>query len=324
MAAAFAGEGMWAQAGQRRADGNQHFQAGALDKAAECYREALRALAPALAGGEAPSGEDAAFVQALRLNLSAAVLETGPDEAADLCTLVLQGDAQNVKALYRRAAARQAGAKSKDPKTAAEMLQEARGDLMVAARAEPSNRQVRGLLEAVAKDIKECQGGGEGGLRLSFGGGLYNDREIQEPPPPPVMCQTCNRPGHPRCGKEMWVEERAAWLRMPLETVAREPRTFEESGALLNAISDARDSGDRRPVHASREADSADGARAEAVCEEAVGHPAVEELSDLSQSEAEKLEDCLYCTERPYPQPKRPLPLAVVIRCAEEIWADQD
>ncbi|CAE7194558.1 unnamed protein product [Symbiodinium natans] len=73
----------------------------------------------------------------------------------------------------------------------------------------------------------------------------------------------------------------------------QEPSDFEEDGCLMDVIRDSRH-------HSPQGAD----------------------LSDMSEDEREQLEDCLDSTEKPYPQPKRPVPLAQAVRCAEELWED--
>merc|ERR1712151_1071279 len=37
-------------------------------------------------------------------------------------------------------------------------------------------------------------------------------------------------------GKELWLEQRAKWLGVPVELVANEPSRFEEEGSLLAAL----------------------------------------------------------------------------------------
>ncbi|CAE7210820.1 unnamed protein product [Symbiodinium sp. CCMP2592] len=62
--------------------------------------------------------------------------------------------------------------------------------------------------------------------------------------------------------------------------VAQEPSDFEEDGGLLEVIRSSR------------------------------SHPSEgKDLSDMSEDEREQLEDCLDSTEKPYPQPKRPVTL---------------
>jgi len=80
------------------------------------------------------------------------------------------------------------------------------------------------------------------------------------------------------------------------ETVANDPASFEDNGTLMATMQ-------ARP------------ARTQA---------SPGDLSDLSDEEREILEDCLDSTERPYPLLKRKLGLPLAVRCAEELWAEND
>ena len=114
-----------------------------------------------------------------------------------------------------------------------------------------------------------------------------------------------------RCGKEFWVEQRAAWLGLPFAQVDQEPESFEDDGTLMGTLRAARlamaaAAVDREfgQLLASRYATLVDG----------------HEPPELSDREREMAEDCLDSTVRPYPCLKRPLPLAQAVRCAEELW----
>ncbi|CAE7358142.1 unnamed protein product [Symbiodinium necroappetens] len=90
-----------------------------------------------------------------------------------------------------------------------------------------------------------------------------------------------------------WNADRARWLRVPEAEVTQEPSDFEEDGCLLEVIRSSR------------------------------SHPNEgKDLSDMSEDEREQLEDCLDSTEKPYPQPKRPVTLTQAVKCAEELWED--
>merc|ERR1712039_1169921 len=153
------------------------------------------------------------------------------------------------------------------------------------------------MLGKVNEAIRQLPSRG-GGL---FGNGLYDDVEPSPPPPPPVVCSTCNRVGHPCCGKAWWITQRSEWLGIDEETVSCEPEDFEDHGMLTSAVLEARQkaqlSGDLPPSDCNAEV-----------------------LSDLSDDERDDLEMCLEATERPYPQLKRKLPLSIAVRCAEDLW----
>mmetsp|Transcript_55533 Transcript_55533/g.180143 ORF Transcript_55533/g.180143 Transcript_55533/m.180143 type:complete len:324 (+) Transcript_55533:138-1109(+) len=309
-----AGAAVCSEADKLRARGNEHFKAGQNEDAAKCYREALQALKTLPLDG--PGGEAQAALttaQAVRLNLALCLVEIGPQEAIQLCDEALEADPECAKALFRRAAASRSIARSASGDAAAEReaLSAARRDLLQAAKLEPGDRQIRTSLEEVSGLLKALGGGGEG-LRLGFGSGLYNDRmdsaAASEPPAAVVLCSVCERQGHTQCGREFWYAERAVWLGIPVEEVSRDPSSFEDDGTLREVILAARrqsalvDPGGQRPGLLEYGPDG--------------------DLPELSDSEREMLEDCLDSTERPYPQPKRPLPLPQAVRCAEEFWME--
>ncbi|CAE7798340.1 unnamed protein product, partial [Symbiodinium microadriaticum] len=89
------------------------------------------------------------------------------------------------------------------------------------------------------------------------------------------ICGTCARLGHPLCGLRYWITLRAAWLRLPEELVAEEPHSFEDPGS----------------VQIARQAQ--------------IGF-----VREISEGEAEDLEDCLDAIQRPFPLLRRPIPLS--------------
>lgn len=291
--------------------GNEHFKAQRLEEAAACYRKALNLL-------REKDQAVSSLSQTVRVNLATCLQRSGglPEEVVSLCDEVLKADPGNAKALFWRADARRSFAQRLPAGSEAEKreaLASARQDLVSAARVEPGDRKVRVQLEEVTEELKALGSRGDKGekdkVAQGFGAGLlYGDKPATaELPPAPQDCETCGWTGHARCGRQFWVEQRAAWLRMPLAEVDREPPTFEDDGTL----------------RAARRA-----ARATAAGEEAAGTAADDSddpvLSDLGESEREMLEDCLDSTERPYPRLKRPLSLAQAVRCAEELWDDDD
>eukprot|EP00931_Biecheleriopsis_adriatica_P108080 TRINITY_DN82416_c0_g1_i1.p1 TRINITY_DN82416_c0_g1~~TRINITY_DN82416_c0_g1_i1.p1 ORF type:complete len:278 (-),score=78.75 TRINITY_DN82416_c0_g1_i1:1-834(-) len=269
-----------------RERGKELFEAQRFADAADCYSEALSNL---------PEKGDEEEALKIRLNLAACFLRLDDrlEEAVELCDHVLAVDSSNAKALFRRGAARQslAGklrAGSEDQRLA---LQAARKDLVQAAKAEPSNRQVRVVLEEVSKALAVLPRAGAG---FGLGSGLYGDRKPSEAAPPPVVCSTCMRPGHECCGKSSWIASRAHWLHVSEEEVAREPDDFEDDGSLMQVMLSKRPEDYEGP----------------------------ESVSDLSDDTRDQLEECLESTDRPYPQLKRKVTLTQAVHCAEEIWAE--
>ena len=103
------------------------------------------------------------------------------------------------------------------------------------------------------------------------------------------VCATCQRLGHPLCGLRYWITLRAAWLRLPEQLVAEEPRSFEDPGSIQLA----------------RQAE--------------VGF-----VREISEGEAEDLEDCLDAIQRPFPRLRRSIPLSQAVQYAEALWDADD
>jgi len=289
-----------------RSQGNDHFKAQRHEEAAECYRQALRLLNDSVGAASAPLTP---LGQAVRLNLAACLQRLGadPEESVQLCSEVLAADPLSAKAFFRRGLAqRDAARAAADAASKRDALVAARRDLREAARLEPSDRQLRAQLDEVADELKALGGAG---LGL---GGLYDDREIQEPPPPPVVCSNCGREGHPLCGRALWVAQRAAWLGMPVSEVDRDPPSFEDDGTLRAAIRAARGEGAENAAGTGPGESGASDSDALADLEA--------DGESLSETEYEMLEDCLCAIDRPYPQLKRKLALPRAVRCAEQLW----
>mmetsp|Transcript_42918 Transcript_42918/g.118691 ORF Transcript_42918/g.118691 Transcript_42918/m.118691 type:complete len:301 (+) Transcript_42918:83-985(+) len=288
-----------ADTAELRLRGNELFEAERFADAATCYRSALARLS---AGDHEPSPSQRSHGSALRLNLAMCLSRMGEDlgEAVALCDEVLAVDPDHTKALYRRAAVRhdmaQLLASSSERDAARETLQAAKRDLVQVAKAQPGNRPVRTLLDEVNDCLRQVQQDADGdGSRLKSAlGGLYGDRKPAPPPPPPVTCSTCDRQGHSECGKAWWIAQRAQWLGVTKEEAGLEPPGgFGDDGPLLEARARRMAGANRRPS-----------------------------LDDLSVASREALEDCLDCTERPYPPLRERYALATAVACAEELWAD--
>mmetsp|Transcript_125345 Transcript_125345/g.360095 ORF Transcript_125345/g.360095 Transcript_125345/m.360095 type:complete len:343 (+) Transcript_125345:56-1084(+) len=315
------------RAEEHRAEGNQHFKAQDFELAAASYRQALGVLKDSVEVGDTLPSQ---LGRAVRLNLAACLQRLGSDPGivVQLCDEVLAADPRSAKALFRRGAAHRDMAKtSTDAAAVREALTEARRALREAARLEPTDRQVRTLLDEVTADLKALGGGDSvaGGLRLAFGDGLYEDRQPAEPPPPPVVCSACGREGHSQCGKAMWVAQRAAWLGVPAEEVDRDPPTFEDDGTLCAVIRATRAaSAAERSLGGSRPA--APGSTGTTVTAECPGGDSEasdnDDMSSLSETEAEMLGDCLCAVERPYPELRRKLPLPQAVRWADTFWEE--
>lgn len=296
-----------------RAKGKECFQAQCYEEAAMCYREALQFIT------DCTLPEAAELGQAVRLNIVVCLQKLGspPDEALSLCDEVLQANPASAKALFWRGIAwRDLARRPTAAETQKELLGNARRDFLQAARIAPTDRQVRSQLDEVTEQLKSLPGEGDS-LRLAFGGGMYDDRDRPPvEPEPPEVCSVCGRLGHARCGRDYWVEQRARWLQMPEQEVAREPTSFEEDGSLRVAILAVR-------AKAADLASKAGGASASTG-----GHPresfrdADGVLLELSDEERDMLEDCIESIERPYPKLKRPLSLPQAVTCAEEFWAE--
>mmetsp|Transcript_66795 Transcript_66795/g.157307 ORF Transcript_66795/g.157307 Transcript_66795/m.157307 type:complete len:179 (+) Transcript_66795:284-820(+) len=97
------------------------------------------------------------------------------------------------------------------------------------------------------------------------------------------ICST----GELRCGLRYWIKDRAAWLRLPEELVAEEPHSFEDPGSVQIAK------------------------------QTQTGF-----IREISEGEAEDLEDCLDAIQRPFPLLRRSIPLSQAVQYAEALWED--
>jgi len=332
-----------AEAEEHRRDGNVHFKAQRFEEAIGCYRQALQILQQSLEVAADADGwvSLTPLGQAVRLNLAACLLRTSADpaEAILLCSDVLSSDVSCAKALFRRGTAQQELARrSADAAASREALLAARSDFRKAASLEPTDRQVRAHLEAVTTELRAAGSGSGSGLRLGFGGGLYDDLKPAEPPPPPVVCTACGREGHPMCGRAFWVQQRAEWLCVPAEVVGRDPVSFERSGRLRAALRAARAESAGGPGALSgpeplaASAPRAPGSAVEDAAAAADGRSDGEDdlsdfsdellLEDLSESEQEVLEDCLGAVDRPFPALRRKLALPHAVQTANLLWSE--
>ncbi|CAE8663212.1 unnamed protein product, partial [Polarella glacialis] len=181
--------------------------------------EQIRQVLPELMSD---NSEVQALAVPVRLNLAACLQRLGDrsQEVIDLCDEVLQLDPSSVKALFRRATAQQTrAAQLPDDASQRSALQYARQDLVLAAKAEPADRQIRAVLEEVNKKSAGW---------FSSCSGLYDDRQPEAPPPPPTVCATCGSIGHPACGRSCWITQRAQWLGVSEEEAGNDPADFEE------------------------------------------------------------------------------------------------
>ncbi|EFJ19541.1 hypothetical protein SELMODRAFT_110584 [Selaginella moellendorffii] len=133
-------------AGQKKEDGNALFKAGKYQRASSKYEKAIKYIQH----DNSFSEEEKKVVKKLRassnLNNAACKLKLKEyQEAAKLCTTVLQVESQNVKALYRRA---QAYVETLD-------LDLAEWDLRKALELDPNNREVKVELTRLKQKVCE-------------------------------------------------------------------------------------------------------------------------------------------------------------------------
>lgn len=293
-------------ASRLREQGNALFQEQRFAEAVGLYRQALDLLSGGPQTSEAKTQIEA-LEQVLQMNLATCLLrlDENLEEVVELCSAVLSSNPTNTKAMFKRGAARRRIAESADTSSQRSTMQAAKQDLLQAAKAAPGDRHIRALLEEVNEALRKLpQGNGGLASAWGFGRGLYNDRKPKPPPPPPIVCSVCGREGHPLCGKTAWIAERARWLDVSEEEVGREPDSFEHAGTLRETV---------RAARVNTKAEFATFPPTDDNCDV---------LSDMSDAEREMLEDCLDAIERPYPQPRRQIPLIHVVRCAEEVWAE--
>lgn len=299
-----------AEAEAFKAQGNEHFRFQRVQQACASYRQALEVLRGEEAAS-APGDGISQLGQAVRMNLATCLQRLGSehaeviqlcDEVIRLCDEVLASEPTNAKALFRRATTRKnlAGSLPESSAGRREALVLAMQDLAAAAKSDPADRQVSEKLEEVAAELRAM--------------GVSADEAPGVEPQPQLVCSNCGRPGHARCGKQLWIEQRAAWLCIAAEEVDKEPGDFENDGTLMRAV---------RAARIAAAADDGDQARAAALSRYMdPDNEDSDDLPELSDSEREMIEDCLEAVERPYQRLKRSLRLAQAVRCAEELWED--
>lgn len=297
------------KAGALRDCGNQLFKEQRYEDAVGTYREAMLALRDAAE----PESEDVRqLCQALRLNLATCLLRLPTaseslSEVVKLCSSSVEMDADSAKALFLRGSAQRAQSEaSSEVEEQKNLLQGARRDLLQAARLKPQDRQIRVILDEITEAVKQLStghgsGGGLAGCFKGKDGTLNDDRDKAGiVTPAGVVCSTCGREGHPRCGKDLWLEQRAQYLDISLEEAGREPATYEDDGTLMGL------------KKAQRQSDATT----------ETGGDSGSDSTDMSDEEREMLEDCLESTDKPFPQIKKKLPLQQAIHCAETMWAE--
>eukprot|EP00929_Paragymnodinium_shiwhaense_P060454 TRINITY_DN30190_c0_g1_i2.p1 TRINITY_DN30190_c0_g1~~TRINITY_DN30190_c0_g1_i2.p1 ORF type:complete len:280 (-),score=41.99 TRINITY_DN30190_c0_g1_i2:254-1093(-) len=188
-----------------RQQGNEHFKQGQFVEACGCYRRALDDVRRFEALPAATGGSCSDLSAAVRLNLVACLVreEFGEvDTALALCNEVLSQDRDCAKALFRRGQVwLSKSGKCQDQASRRDCLSSARADLLQVAKATPGDKDVRSLLEQITEALKETAPATSSRSGSGLFQGLYSDKDRQEPPPPPVICSTCGRIGHPACGK---------------------------------------------------------------------------------------------------------------------------
>lgn len=266
--------------------GNTYFQAGKLEEAVLCYRDALAQVRlQETQGGNSSSVHD--LGQALRLNLGSGLLRLQRDrnEVVTLCTEALLGDPDCARALYQRGSAgRCLASTQRDAGKSRETLQAAQRDALQAAKLAPTDGNIQALLEEVTKEL----------LAASPASAFAEEG--------PLVCSTCGREGHRRCGKALWIEQRALWLKCSEKDAGGEPGDFEKHGPLMQLLRESRNERSR--------------------IGEAAGYRSRDSEASLSDDEREMLEDCLESTARPYPRLKRGIALAQAVQVAEDLWDD--
>jgi tetratricopeptide (TPR) repeat protein len=155
-------------------EGNGHFKNGDLDKAARAYRRGANVVKKL---NKQNSGDDQvkSLLMALQTNLSMICFKQQKYKmSVEVASKAIQVDATNVKALYRRAAARR---KIGDH-------EEARADLKTALQQDPSNIPCKKELLSIKKELETHRDSQKKALAKAFsssgGSFLYVDKEADD------------------------------------------------------------------------------------------------------------------------------------------------
>ena len=162
-----------------KVEGNDFFKKGELFKAADCYYHSVifaRDLTknpqhyPELKHTPQEMTKAKELCESVFTNLSLVQLKYGcglSPENSERCKVLEEGvksasqalklDANNVKALYRRAATNAVLAKSKSNSEAQELCAEVKADLLKVIEAEPQNKEARAELKAVQEHLRQLK-----------------------------------------------------------------------------------------------------------------------------------------------------------------------
>lgn len=161
------------KANSLKEEGNSFFKEKEFEKASRAYRRGVNALKP-LNKGNTGDEQVKTLLVSLQTNLSMMCLKLGKaKQSAQVATSALEIDANNVKALYRRAVAhRQLGDTDL-----------AKVDLKQALQQDPANLAVKKELASLKKSVEEAKKAQKKGLQKAFSksgsglGLLYDDKE---------------------------------------------------------------------------------------------------------------------------------------------------
>lgn len=154
-------------------EGNNYFKEKEYEKASRSYRRGTNTLKP-LNRGNTGDEQVKALLVTLQTNLSMMCLKIGkPKQSVQVASAALEIDANNVKALYRRAIARRQLGDT----------ELAKADLKLALQQDPVNVAVKKELASLKKELDEAKQAQKKGLQKAFsrsGSLLYDDKEQEK------------------------------------------------------------------------------------------------------------------------------------------------
>ncbi len=154
-------------------EGNNYFKDKEYEKASRSYRRGTNALKP-LNRGNTGDEQVKSLLVTLQTNLSMMCLKIGkPKQSVQVASAALEIDANNVKALFRRAVARRQLGNTEEAKT----------DLKLALQQDPANAAVKKELASLKKELEQAKLAQKKGLQKAFsrsGSLLYDDKEQEK------------------------------------------------------------------------------------------------------------------------------------------------
>ena len=227
------------QATKLKEEGTWQFKKTNYNAAMEKYKNAYQMIENTPLVGKGPESEEAKTLYEWKINLSnniglCAFRAKRYQESIDACTLVLTFDANNGKALSRRALCHTELCK----------FDEAKSDIKAAILAEPQNRQFRDLVKDINNRAKQSNSGQQNTFSKVFKeANMYEEKKVDVIP---ELEEPFSDPNNPKVWMDIQIGQQRG--RVVIELFAHiVPKTAENFRALCTGEKGEGESG--QPLH---------------------------------------------------------------------------